>query len=539
MNLSYTLIVIWLAVWLLLLTSTVIFLVLRCKEKSAVPTKKGTVLIWLATISLVYTFTLNNLLDHVDTLREIRTPEFRGRRDLRMEKAESIVRQFELKDKIDGLGKKYKADTQTNDPDTQVKPYPAGLDADNYFKNLNEAEKLSTSLAVRKVIFDQWRSFDTKSYIEKIFATQKLPGFYLPEQENDLKILKALAVANLNDEELANLSSEKRKEVEENLSTKLSEGWYRNTALKHWYTKTNQPEKLSQMEAKYDKYLDEFGWRGIVFLIAGVIIVCFSVVAAIAATIYFWKKPLSQDNNAMSAGSLRSFYCSLLACIWIMILVMSATSYALLPLQPHIPTPIMPTLSILLITLALLLQDVVGVLCLRHYLTKPMALSIRAALARPALINVPGSIFWGCSTFAILIIPSGLISLLFQWLAKHPPQSSSPVSLYIYQAADCQSFFPILLLTLGIAVIGPTAEEILFRGALYSILKRKMGIVSAAIVSGLIFGLIHRDLQVLPQLAVMGFAFAILYERTGRLSACIIAHGLNNLISVLATLLIR
>lgn len=62
--------------------------------------------------------------------------------------------------------------------------------------------------------------------------------------------------------------------------------------------------------------------------------------------------------------------------------------------------------------------------------------------------------------------------------------------------------------------------------------------VPAAIVVGVLFGLIHYtdpdSLQILPPLAVLGFLFCIVYEKTGTLLAPIAMHAVNNTIAYAA-----
>lgn len=97
-----------------------------------------------------------------------------------------------------------------------------------------------------------------------------------------------------------------------------------------------------------------------------------------------------------------------------------------------------------------------------------------------------------------------------------------------------------LFFALMVAVLAPIAEEILFRGMVYRALRNGIGIWGGAIVSGLLFGSLHIDslgserlLQVVP-LAILGIAFALLYQWTGTLYAAIALHATNNSVAVAA-----
>ena len=95
-----------------------------------------------------------------------------------------------------------------------------------------------------------------------------------------------------------------------------------------------------------------------------------------------------------------------------------------------------------------------------------------------------------------------------------------------------------LLLVLGgilVVVVAPVAEELFFRGFFYKALRTNLSILPAALIDGALFGLIHfttpDSLLILPILGVLGFAFCLVYERTGSLYPVIALHALNNAIA--------
>jgi membrane protease YdiL (CAAX protease family) len=79
-------------------------------------------------------------------------------------------------------------------------------------------------------------------------------------------------------------------------------------------------------------------------------------------------------------------------------------------------------------------------------------------------------------------------------------------------------------------VIAPIAEEIFFRGFFYGSLRTRLPTAWAAIVCGVVFGLIHASTGVsaIPILIVLGIIFCLVRERTGSLYPCIGLHALNN-----------
>lgn len=80
----------------------------------------------------------------------------------------------------------------------------------------------------------------------------------------------------------------------------------------------------------------------------------------------------------------------------------------------------------------------------------------------------------------------------------------------------------------GMGVILPICEEILFRGALYGGLRRLLSPTAAAVISGLLFGVIHDPVVMLP-VAALGVLLAWVYERSGSLMAPCVLHVTQNL----------
>jgi uncharacterized protein len=83
-----------------------------------------------------------------------------------------------------------------------------------------------------------------------------------------------------------------------------------------------------------------------------------------------------------------------------------------------------------------------------------------------------------------------------------------------------------------VVAIAPAAEEFFFRGFFYRALRSRFSMLAAALIDAVVFGAIHytdpKTLSLLPILAVLGFLFCLLYERTGTLFATIALHAINN-----------
>ena len=82
----------------------------------------------------------------------------------------------------------------------------------------------------------------------------------------------------------------------------------------------------------------------------------------------------------------------------------------------------------------------------------------------------------------------------------------------------------------GVAV--PIAEEMLFRGVIHRWASDKWGAVIGALISSLLFGLIHVIPVVIPFAFVMGLFIAYAYERTKSLWPGIVIHIINNSVKI-------
>jgi membrane protease YdiL (CAAX protease family) len=75
----------------------------------------------------------------------------------------------------------------------------------------------------------------------------------------------------------------------------------------------------------------------------------------------------------------------------------------------------------------------------------------------------------------------------------------------------------------------PLVEELTFRGAFFRHLRSGVGPLLAALISAIVFGLIHPvPLLLTIPLMTLGFAFALMREWRGSIVAPMTAHWLHN-----------
>jgi len=100
-----------------------------------------------------------------------------------------------------------------------------------------------------------------------------------------------------------------------------------------------------------------------------------------------------------------------------------------------------------------------------------------------------------------------------------------------------QGTFGMIAAGFMVICVAPVAEEFFFRGFFYRALRSRYSVLAAALIDGLLFGIIHYDfsgadaLLILPPLATLGFMFCLVYEKTGSIYPVIALHALNNAIA--------
>lgn len=105
----------------------------------------------------------------------------------------------------------------------------------------------------------------------------------------------------------------------------------------------------------------------------------------------------------------------------------------------------------------------------------------------------------------------------------------TPINPVQFDSMMAQSNVDRLLLLLLTAVGAPIVEELMFRGLLYPALKNNWGKIGGAAFSAAVFAIVHPTIPsgFLP-IMLLGFAFALTYERRGSLLPNIVMHGIHN-----------
>ena len=100
-----------------------------------------------------------------------------------------------------------------------------------------------------------------------------------------------------------------------------------------------------------------------------------------------------------------------------------------------------------------------------------------------------------------------------------------------YQEAAASLYAPPLwqqILYSGILI--PIIEEMVFRGGIYRLMRRRVPFLWSALISAMLFGIYHGNLVQFIYAGICGFMLAYLYEKYRYIAVPIVAHMLMNIV---------
>ena len=142
----------------------------------------------------------------------------------------------------------------------------------------------------------------------------------------------------------------------------------------------------------------------------------------------------------------------------------------------------------------------------------------------------------GVFTMVVLISVNTVSAITVTWLQNFWPDLQPQETVKAFQESDGIGF-KILVIFVAV-VIAPLAEEILFRGFVYGVLKRYTDAPFAALSSSLMFAIIHLHVGSLLPLWMLAVLFCLAYEITGCLLVPMLLHAIFNAVSIIAMLFV-
>ena len=130
----------------------------------------------------------------------------------------------------------------------------------------------------------------------------------------------------------------------------------------------------------------------------------------------------------------------------------------------------------------------------------------------------------------LLAIPiSAIIAYGTQYIFNLP--SENPQLPFLIPNDISPASMAVMALFVGLVI--PIAEELLFRGVLYTWIKQRFGIWIGVILSSIVFGVVHWDMAVAITASVLGIVLALAYEYSKSLWTSIMIHAINNGVQII------
>jgi hypothetical protein len=176
-------------------------------------------------------------------------------------------------------------------------------------------------------------------------------------------------------------------------------------------------------------------------------------------------------------------------------------------------------------TIAILVQSAI-VLAIVLWITRGPTQRDLLALRAPR--SWAGAVGWSIALIVFILVT---VPILESYLHGGEEQGLAP------DGWDPDRAQPYLVNAVMIAGVTPVVEELMFRGAGYSLLAR-FGSVVAVIVVGVTFGLVHGLVYGLAALTIFGVGLAWLRAKTASVYPCIAVHCLFNTVALVAAVTI-
>lgn len=132
-------------------------------------------------------------------------------------------------------------------------------------------------------------------------------------------------------------------------------------------------------------------------------------------------------------------------------------------------------------------------------------------------------IYIGC------LMLSGAVSLFIsQFIPSFNVEQTQELGL-----PDVRDSSDLFMIGLFLVVIVPLAEEFIFRGYLFGLLRRNLSFLVTALIVSVLFGLAHGQWNVGIVTFILSLALCFIREKTGSIWTGVALHGLQNFVAFL------
>ncbi|GEM_PF-4570610 len=157
----------------------------------------------------------------------------------------------------------------------------------------------------------------------------------------------------------------------------------------------------------------------------------------------------------------------------------------------------------------------------------------RHAITSPREPILKGNILYVIIPLFLGYIINLLITTLIMRISPEAGRQISESSVPGPSGNGIPAVIDYFLIFIKVCIAAPLMEELIFRGFLFNFLGKRLGVTAGAVLSGVVFGSLHGNTFI--QATVLGIIMALIYHVTGNLIYSILAHGVNNLFTLIIT----
>jgi len=182
------------------------------------------------------------------------------------------------------------------------------------------------------------------------------------------------------------------------------------------------------------------------------------------------------------------------------------------------------------------LMNIIGISVILYFVVRKYHQNIAAIglTIKKAGTNVLYATVGYLSLIPIILVIMVITFFVVKWLQYKPPVQ--PIVQVFMEEKQTSVLW---MSTLFAAIFGPVAEEIFFRGFVYSAVKRTIGVLGSMLVTSAIFAFLHAHIVGFLPIMALGLLLAYIYEKTGSLVSCISVHIMHNVAMVMLIFLVR
>jgi membrane protease YdiL (CAAX protease family) len=138
-------------------------------------------------------------------------------------------------------------------------------------------------------------------------------------------------------------------------------------------------------------------------------------------------------------------------------------------------------------------------------------------------------LLWLLITYPLILAAQGLVQKIFG-----SADDSQMIVKYFLEHPDLKHRAAVIFMAV---IMAPVAEEVIFRGYFYGVIRSYGGRLPALLTSSLLFAAIHVHLPSLLGLGILAIILCMVYERTGSLWASIAMHAAFNASTIVVLIL--